>query len=86
MSDLIAKKKARLEQLKKEAADKRNRGNRNAPKASTGTGGQGGKADDINELMDKVINSSSFEERKKEETKEPVQKPVNTSMTVAVDQ
>lgn len=89
MSDLIAQKRARLEQLKKEAAAKKAQKDRGTGRTAAGPRGQGGQAEDINELMDKVISSSAFEERKKKEQEEdqpPVQKLINTSLTVALDQ
>ena len=88
--ETLEEKKARLERLKKEALDKKNKANASSYKATQITKGQGGKADDINELMNKAFSSSSaFEERKKKEFEEvnpPPPKPVNVSMTIALDQ
>lgn len=90
MSDLLAQKKAKLEELKKKALDNRNRKNKGLTKSTIASKGQAGKSEDINELMDKVISSSAFEERKMKEEEEnqetQAEKPVNTSLSVALDQ
>jgi sugar-specific transcriptional regulator TrmB len=90
MSDLLAQKKAKLEELKRKAIENRNRKNKGLAKSTLGTKGQAGKSEDINELMDKVISSSAFEERKMKEEEEnedaPVEKPIDASLSVALDQ
>lgn len=88
MSDLIAAKKARLEKLKKDAADKKLRRDKNKTGDSV-SASQGGTTDDINDLIEKAVSSSAFEERKKkeEDRDEPItNKIINTSLTVALDQ
>ena len=88
--DMLAKKRARLEELKKQAAKKRgDRGKTGKDPKPLNTKIQGGKADDLNEYLDKVITTSAFEERKKQEfekEEQPVKQVVNTSLSVAVDQ
>lgn len=87
--DSLEDKKARLAQLRKEAEEKRNRANKALGASFIGSKTQGGKADDINELMNKVVSSSTFEERKKKEEVEKnpaTPKTINTSLTVALDQ
>lgn len=91
MSDLVKAKRERLEKLKKEAAEKRRikeLKEKNKGKPATGDS-QRGNADDIDKIMDNVMSSSAFEERKKKEEEDDapkVQKVVDASLTIALDQ
>ena len=89
MSDLLAKKRERLEQLKKAAAEKKANRNKGVSQSTAGNRTQGGGPEDTNDLIDKVLTSSAFDERKikeEEDDKPVIQKPINTDLTVALDQ
>jgi hypothetical protein len=86
--DVIATKKARLEKLKKDAANKKALRDKTKQKDSVSTS-QGGTTEDINDLIEKAVSSSAFEERKKKEEdldSPATKKQINTSLTVALDQ
>ena len=87
--DMLAKKRARLEELKKAAADRKKKGAK-APAARATPRGQVGQADNLNEYLDQVTSmNSAFEERKRkeEESSTPAApREINTSLSVALDQ
>lgn len=83
-----ADRRARLEELKKIAAAKKDaRTNKTTP--TVAKSGQGGKVDDLNDYLDKVTDFRSQEDRKKE-VENPdaprTQQRISSSLTVAVDQ
>ena len=87
MSDLIEKKKKRLEELKREQAEKRRKRIKRDEKPAAPR--EGGVGKDIEEILNDAAKNSAFDERKQKEEEEQqpkIQKPINTSLSVAVDQ
>ena len=87
--DMLAKKRARLEELKKAAADRKKKGPK-APTTRATPRGQVGQADNLNEYLDQVTSmNSAFEERKRKEVEDntpAVQREISTNLSVALDQ